>query len=96
MEIAIAVAPCGTNTITTVTDHAGGIPADVLPRLFEAFYTTKGVGVGTGLGLTICQRLLTDMGGTLSVQNTADGACFTITLPHPIEDASLPLPVPPQ
>ncbi len=92
----IAVTTSGTTTITTVTDHAGGIPADVLPRLFEAFYTTKGVGVGTGLGLTICQRLLTDMGGTLSVHNTADGACFTITLPHPIEDASLPLPVPPQ
>lgn len=83
VEIAIAVAPCGTNTITTVTDHAGGIPAHVLPRLFEAFYTTKGVGVGTGLGLTICQRLLTDMSGTLSVHNTADGACFTITLPQP-------------
>ena len=79
-----------------MTDHAGGIPDKVFPRLYEPFYTTKAAGKGTGLGLAICQRLITDMGGTLSVQNTADGACFTITLPHPIEDASLPLPVPPQ
>lgn len=82
-RIEITIAPRGDRTVTTVTDHAGGIPEKVFPRLYEPFYTTKAAGKGTGLGLAICQRLVTDMGGTLSAHNTEDGASFEMDLPQP-------------
>ena len=82
-RIEITITPRGDRTLTTVTDHAGGIPDKVFPRLYEPFYTTKAAGKGTGLGLAICQRLVTDMGGTLTAHNTEDGACFEINLPQP-------------
>jgi len=50
-----------------VTDTGSGIPADVLPRIFDAFFTTKPVGVGTGLGLSICHRIMTALGGRIEV-----------------------------
>ena len=64
-----------------ITDTGGGIPADVLPRIFEPFFTTKEIGVGTGLGLSISYGIITEMGGTLTVENESNGARFTITLP---------------
>ena len=66
-----------------LTDTGGGIPAAVMPRLFEPFFTTKPAGEGTGLGLSISHGMMRAMNGTLAVHNTADGACFTLTL-HPL------------
>ena len=54
-----------------------------MPRLFEPFFTTKPAGEGTGLGLSISHGMMRAMNGTLAVHNTADGACFTLTL-HPL------------
>lgn len=64
----------------TVSDHAGGIPEDALPRIFEPFFTTKAVGQGTGLGLSISYGLVTEMGGSITAENLEDGARFTIRL----------------
>ncbi len=64
----------------TVADNGGGIPSEVLPRLFEPFVTTKGPDTGTGLGLSICHGLVTSMGGTIEAANGSEGAVFTITL----------------
>jgi len=64
-----------------VEDSAGGIPEDVINRVFDPFYTTKAVGKGTGLGLSISYQIVTDAEGTLSVQNTRYGARFVIVLP---------------
>lgn len=67
----------------TVTDRAGGIPPDVLPRIFEELYTTKEPGRGTGLGLWIARQLVEEtFGGTLTVVS-APGAetRFTIAMP---------------
>ena len=64
-----------------VSDSGGGIPEDIVPRIFEPFYSTKEMGVGTGLGLSISYGIITEMGGTLSAGNTDDGACFAISLP---------------
>ncbi len=63
-----------------VADHAGGVPAAVLPRLFEPFFTTKPVGKGTGVGLSICYGIITDMGGSIHAENAGDGMVFTIRL----------------
>jgi len=69
-----------------VEDSAGGIDPDILPRIFEPFYTSKDIGQGTGLGLSISYGIITDMGGTIAAENTAEGARFIISLPHAIED----------
>ena len=66
-------------------DTGGGIPAEVLPRLFEPFVSTKSADHGTGLGLSICHGLVKAMGGTIEARNAAEGAVFTILLPEAVE-----------
>ncbi len=54
----------------SITDHGAGIPPEVLPRIFEAFFTTKPQGIGTGLGLEIVHRIVTQkFGGAIDVQS---------------------------
>jgi PAS domain S-box-containing protein len=65
-----------------VEDSGPGIADHVLPRLFVPFVTTKARGKGTGLGLPLCQRIVEEMGGTISAANrTEGGARFEILLP---------------
>jgi signal transduction histidine kinase len=66
----------------TVRDNGPGIPADVLPKIFQPYFTTKAPGKGTGLGLAIVHRLLKDARGCLHVHSKAgDGTAFNIYLP---------------
>jgi PAS domain S-box-containing protein len=65
----------------TSQDTGGGILEDVLPRIFEPFYTTKEMGKGTGLGLSVSYGITREMGGTIIAENVDEGARFTITLP---------------
>lgn len=67
--------------ILNVTDSGGGIPNDALKRIFEPFYTTKDVGVGTGLGLSVSYGIVHDMGGEMLAENTANGARISLRLP---------------
>ena len=70
------------NVVIEIRDTGPGIAPDVLPRIFDAFFTTKAVGVGTGLGLAICQRLVLDMGGHITVASElGKGATFRVTIP---------------
>jgi signal transduction histidine kinase len=62
-------------------DHGTGIPPEVQTRMFDAFYTTKEVGKGTGLGLYICREIAESMGGTISSETSEQGTCFSITVP---------------
>jgi two-component system C4-dicarboxylate transport sensor histidine kinase DctB len=67
--------------ILTVRDHGAGVPAAIADRIFDPFYTTKGVGKGLGLGLSISYNIIKDFGGSLSVSNHPDGgAVFRIEL----------------
>ena len=61
---------------------AGDIPEEILPRIFEPFYTTKEMGKGTGLGLSVGYGIIRDMEGTIAAENMDDGARVTITLPR--------------
>lgn len=63
----------------TVADTGGGVPEQVLHRLFEPFYTTK--EGGTGLGLPIVRRIVEAHGGTIRLQNGAQGLVVTVVLP---------------
>lgn len=64
-----------------VQDDAGGIAPDVLPRIFEPFFSTKPIGQGTGLGLSLSYGNIVDMGGALSVQSVGGRTTFTVELP---------------
>jgi len=64
-----------------IEDNAGGMSPDVLDRVFEPYFTTKEQGKGTGMGLYISKMIIeNNMGGTLSVENRDNGACFCIEL----------------
>jgi CheY-like chemotaxis protein len=65
-----------------VADTGPGIPADVLPRIFEPFFSTKAVGQGTGLGLSICYSIVQSHGGRLTADSRPGlGATFAVDLP---------------
>ncbi len=65
-----------------VRDNGVGIPPQVRGRIFEPFFTTKPVGIGTGLGLTICHGIVTSLGGTLSFESeVGKGSTFRVELP---------------
>jgi PAS domain S-box-containing protein len=73
----------------TVADNGPGIPAAVRARIFEPYFTTKPVGVGTGVGLAVSLGIVEAHGGTLSVDcPPRGGAVFTIALP--VADAVAP------
>jgi signal transduction histidine kinase len=61
-----------------IEDSAGGIPENVIKRIFEANFTTKSASKGTGIGLYMSSQIVEKMGGKLSVENINNGACFFI------------------
>ncbi len=68
--------------VVEVADTGSGIPADVLPHIFEPFYTTKPGGKGTGLGLAIAARIVDAHQGTISVcASDEGGTVFAVRLP---------------
>ncbi len=65
-----------------ISDTGIGIPPENLGRIFDPGFTTKGLGVGAGLGLSICYQILQEHGGKIDVQSTpGEGSAFTIQLP---------------
>ncbi|MEM9459604.1 MAG: ATP-binding protein [Myxococcota bacterium] len=66
----------------TIRDTGRGIPASVLPHIFDPFYTTKGNDEGTGLGLSITRSVVDNLGGTIAVDSReGQGTTFTLRLP---------------
>ena len=65
-----------------VADNGKGIAPEVLPRIFDPFYTTKEVGKGTGLGLSIAYKIVSQHGGRIDVKSqVGKGSVFTVILP---------------
>jgi signal transduction histidine kinase len=63
-------------------DNGNGIADNILPKIFEPFFSTRPPGEGTGLGLTIAHKIITGMGGAIRVKTTPkQGAVFTVSLP---------------
>ncbi len=71
--------------VVEIGDSGVGMSTDVAGRAFEAFYTTKEVGRGTGLGLDIARRIVVDRhGGTIEIQSVPGDTVLRVTLPpHP-------------
>ncbi len=79
----------------SVADEGTGIDPEVLPRIFEPFYTTKEQGKGTGLGLSTCYGVVKQAGGHLDVQSEPGvGSTFYVYLPR-VEDEAEPRAHPP-
>jgi signal transduction histidine kinase len=100
--IRIAPDPAAGTVDLSVRDTGSGIPADVLPRIFDRYFTTKqgpdasGKG-GTGVGLAMCREIIETHQGRIRVESTVGvGTSFTLKLPEAKPDAilspSMPLP----
>jgi len=76
--------------VLEVCDTGPGIPADHLEQVFDPFFTTKAPDEGSGLGLMICHRIVTDHDGTIEVRSQeGEGATFTVHLPAEPLDTGL-------
>ena len=79
IEVAADVAAAG--LVLTVRDYGPGVPQAIEGRIFDPFFSTKGVGKGLGLGLSISYNIVKDFGGDLAVQGApGGGALFRLTL----------------
>ncbi|HNY64603.1 MAG TPA: ATP-binding protein [Deltaproteobacteria bacterium] len=80
-KIRVTSAPNGGNTVVvSVADSGPGVPSNLAQRIFDPFFTTK--VSSTGIGLSLCQRIINDHGGVLSISpSELGGAEFSFTLP---------------
>ena len=74
------------NIILTIEDNGGGIPEEILDRIFEPYFTTKEQGEGTGIGLYMSKMICeNNMNSKISVSNSKNGAIFKIKLKRVIK-----------
>jgi len=72
----------------TVSDTGTGIGPDIIDKIFDPYFTTKGVGKGTGMGLAIAHGIITSYGGTITVESTVgQGTRFRVYFPVVQEEA---------
>lgn len=80
----------GGRVVVTLADTGPGIDPAVQPRLFDPFFTTKPQGMGTGIGLSVCQRIVQAHGGTIRLEpGEAGGAVATVELPEAAAEAGV-------
>jgi len=78
-QVAVRLFAEGGRTVVTIADNAGGIPENIMHRIFDPYFTTKDPDRGTGVGLFISKTIIEkNMGGRLTACNCGDGAKFRI------------------
>lgn len=81
LTIRTAEVPETARVALDVSDTGPGVSAEVRPRLFEPFFSTKPAGVGTGLGLFVCQEIVQEQGGSIALlERAGPGATFRVEL----------------
>lgn len=71
------------NVLITIRDHGPGIPKDELPRVKYKFYKGSSTSRGSGIGLAVCEEIISRHNGTLVIDNAEDGGCLvSIHLPY--------------
>ena len=73
--------PTHTDLCISVSDNGGGIPLESQSHIFDPFYTTKPVGIGTGIGLGIVQRIVEEFGGVIRFSSEPGNTEFVVRLP---------------
>ena len=63
------------------TDTGEGIPAEIIDKIFNPFFTTKAIGQGSGLGLNIVRKIIEKHEGKISAQSKPGKTCFNVLLP---------------
>ncbi|HJV36805.1 GAF domain-containing protein [Geomonas sp.] len=80
-RVLVAVTSEDERAVVAITDNAGGIPDEIIGKVFEPYFTTKGPQAGTGVGLFMSKNIIEkNMGGRLTVCNVEQGACFRIEM----------------
>lgn len=79
--IEIDATRAGSHVVISVTNSGPPIPEEVRPRLMQPFFTTKALGEGTGLGLTIASRIAREHGGSLEYDASSPHTRFVLTIP---------------
>jgi signal transduction histidine kinase len=69
-------------------DSGSGLPESIKKNLFRAFYTTKGLGKGTGLGLALCKKIIESHGGAIHVDSNQPNTTFVLTFKQNISNIS--------
>lgn len=79
--VQVTARPAGDRVVITVDDDGPGVPTELGERIFEPFVSSKEVGEGSGLGLSVCRGLVEASGGTVRLEPKEKGARFVIELP---------------
>jgi signal transduction histidine kinase len=78
-RVTITISSEGDSAVLTIADNAGGIPEEIMDKIFDPYFTTKGPQRGTGVGLFMSKTIIEkNMHGRLTVRNIANGAEFRI------------------
>jgi PAS domain S-box-containing protein len=88
-EISVSLRAAEGEVVAEVRDTGCGIPPENLRRIFDPFFTTKPPGVGSGLGLPICQHIVESYGGRIEVESEVGrGTCVRVRLPIYVAEAA--------
>jgi len=81
-KVSLKISSASDSVCISVSDNGSGIPADIVEKIFQPFFTTKPTGQGTGLGLSISYDIVKAHKGELKVQtDVLEGTTFTVKLP---------------